>query len=62
VHHLTVDEDLALVGVVQPVQDVHQGALAGAVLAEQGRHLTTSHHEVDIVVGDDTREPFGDPA
>ena len=34
-HGRVVDEDLALVGVVQPVEDVHQRGLAGAVLAEQ---------------------------
>ena len=34
-----VEEDLALVGRGQPVQDVHQGRLAGAVLAEQGVDL-----------------------
>ena len=35
VHRLAVDQDLALVGLVEPVEDVHQGGLAGAVLAEQ---------------------------
>ena len=39
VHRLVVDQDLALVGLDQPVQDVHQGGLAGAVLAEQGVDL-----------------------
>ena len=36
---LPVEQDLALVRLQQPVQDVHQGRLAGAVLAEQGVHL-----------------------
>ena len=36
---LAVEQDLALVRLQQPVQDVHQGRLAGAVLAEQGVHL-----------------------
>ena len=34
-----LDDDLALVGVVQAVEDVHQRRLAGAVLAEQRMHL-----------------------
>ncbi len=41
-----VDEDLALVGGVQPVEHVHQGALAGAVLAEQGDELALGDGEV----------------
>jgi hypothetical protein len=40
---LAVQQDLALVGLQQPVQDVHQGRLAGAVLAEQGVHLARGH-------------------
>ena len=36
---LALDEDLALVGVVEAVEDAHQGRLAGAVLAEQRVHL-----------------------
>ena len=35
-----VDEDLAVVGVVEPVQHVHERALAGTVLAEQRVDLT----------------------
>ena len=37
---LPVDPDLALVRLVETVEDVHQRRLAGAVLAEQGVHLT----------------------
>ena len=34
--------DLALVGLVEAVEDVHQRRLAGAVLAEQGVHLAAA--------------------
>ena len=34
--HLVVEEDLALVGLVQAVEHVHERRLAGAVLTEQG--------------------------
>jgi hypothetical protein len=37
---LAIQQDLALIGLQQPVQDVHQGRLAGPVLTEQGVHLT----------------------
>ena len=50
---LAVDDDLALVGVVEAVEDVHQRRLAGAVLAEQRVHLAAAEIEVDVVVRDD---------
>ena len=59
---LAVHQDLALVGLVEPVEDVHQGRLAGAVLAEQGVHLARPQVEVDVVVGDDSRKALRDPA
>ena len=60
-HRLTVDPDLALVRVVQPEQDVHQGRFAGAVLAEQGVDLAATNGELDAVVGDDAGESLDDP-
>ena len=56
------DHDLALVGVVQPVEDVHQGRLAGAVLAEQRMHLALAEVEADVVVRDDARKALRDVA
>ena len=58
---LPVDEDLPLIRLVQAVEDVHQGALAGAVLAEQRVDLARFHGQVDAVVGDERAEAFGDP-
>ena len=55
---LAVDEHLALVGVVEPVEDRHQGRLAGAVLPQQGVHLAALQVEVDPVVGYDRAEPL----
>ena len=54
------DEDRALIGGVQTVEDVHQGRLTGAVLAEQAVDLTGLHDEVDVIVGDETAEPLRD--
>ena len=61
-HFLAVQEDLALVRVVEPVEDAHERRLAGAVLAEQGMDLTTDELEVDVVVGERTREALRDSA
>jgi hypothetical protein len=40
--------DGAGVGTHEPDEDVHQGALAGAVLPEQGVDLARRHVEVDV--------------
>ena len=57
-----VQRDLTLVGRGQPVQDVHQGRLPGAVLAEQRVDLARPHVEVDRIVCDDARISLRDAA
>ena len=59
---LAVDQDLALVRLEEPVEDVHQRGLAGAVLAEQAVDLTRLDGQVDVVVGDERAEALGDAA
>ena len=61
-HRLPVHEDLARVRGVEPVEDAHQGRLAGAVLAEQGVYLAAPQVEVDVVVGEHARELLRDSA
>ena len=56
-----VEQDLALVRDGQPVQDVHEGRLAGAVLAEQGVDLAGPQVEADVVVGEHAGIAFRDP-
>ena len=46
----------------EPVQDVHQRGLAGAVLADQRVNLTVLDAEVDVVVGEHARKLPGDAA
>ena len=57
-----VDHDRAVVGLLHPVQDLHQGRLAGAVLADQCVDGALPHRDVDVVVGDHAREALPDPA
>ena len=59
---LPVQEHLALVGLVEPVEDVHQRRLARAVLAEERVHLALAEVEVDRVVREDAREALRDAA
>ena len=54
------EADLALVGLVEPVEDVHERRLARAVLPEQGVHLALAQVEVDAVVRDQRAEALGD--
>ena len=61
-HRFAVEHDLALVRVVEPVEDVHQRRLAGPVLPEQRVDLAALQLEVDRVVRDQRAEALGDPA
>ncbi len=58
----TVDGHRSRVGGVVAVDYLHQGALAGPVLAQHGMHLTALYHHVDAIVGDHTGEGLGDAA
>ena len=58
----TVDEDLALVGLVRTGEDLDQRRLAGAVLAEQAVHLAGTDLEVDAVEGPGAGELLDDAA
>ena len=59
---LALDPNLALLGRVEPVEDVHQRRLARPVLAEERVHLAPPEVEADVVVGNDAREALRDPA
>ena len=55
-----VEDDLALVRPVQAVEHVHQGRLAGAVLAQERMDFSPTEIEVDRVVGHDPGEALRD--
>src|SRR5262249_33492051 len=54
--------DGSRVRVVVPVQDFHQRALAGSVFSEHRMDFATKDIEVDVVVGEDTREALRNSA
>ena len=65
----TIEADLgaahpnaASVGLVQTEHDVHQGALAGAVLAKQAVNFALVEGQADVFVGDHAGEGLGDVA
>ena len=57
-----IDVDRSLVRGQQPVQDVHEGRLAGTVLTEQAMDAPGNDVEVDVVVGRKRPESLRDSA
>jgi hypothetical protein len=57
---LSEQGDLTLVRPVEAGEDVREGRLAGAVLAEQRVNLAGGGLEVDVLVRDDRRESLCD--
>jgi hypothetical protein len=52
----SLDQHLAAVRLHHPGQDIHQGRLAGAVLADQRMHLARREIEEDVVESDGRTE------
>ena len=55
-----VDPDDPVLRAVEPGEDVHKGALAGPVLAEECMDLARAEVEVDVVVREHAREGLDD--
>ncbi len=55
-----IDQDLAFVGAVKAVEHLHDGALAGAVFAQQRQDLAFADLQRDILVGDHLGKVFAD--
>ncbi len=61
-YDLTVQPNLALVRLIEAVENLHQRALARAVLAQQGVNFARAHVEINPVASQHTGEAFGDAA
>ena len=59
VRQLIVDVDLALIGIVNAGDHVHQRCLAAAVFAQKGQDLAAADLHGDILVCRDPAEGFG---
>ena len=59
-HRLAVDGDFAFVGQLNAAQDLHQRALASAVLAHQRQHFAGPERERNTLQCDHAREALGD--
>jgi hypothetical protein len=54
-------ENLAVIGRIEAVENIHQGGLASPILAEQRVNLALTQVKIDAGVGDDSRESLDDP-
>src|SRR2546421_6824815 len=59
-YRLAIDPDFATVRADEPVKNVHQRALARAVLADQGMDFALPDFEVDVIVGEDAGKLLDD--
>ncbi len=59
-HLVPVDQDLTLVGRIQPVEDAHQRCFTGSVFAQQSVNLAGRQLKIDLIVGHYRPKPFGD--
>jgi hypothetical protein len=57
---LAVDEDVAVVGLVEAVEDRHEGGFAGAVFADDAVNGALADLQVDVPVGVDEAEALVD--
>ena len=57
---IPVDQHLAFVGVVETVNDAHQGRLAGAIFADDAVNAAFTNLKVDLLVGVHVAEPLID--
>ena len=60
VHYFPVDADFAFFGLVQAVEDIHQGGFTRTVFPQQGVDLPRFHHQVNVVIRHQGAETLGD--
>ena len=61
-HRFAVDEERPFVGPLHAREDLHEGALAGAVLADHCEHLARADRRVDAVEGEHAAEALREAA
>jgi hypothetical protein len=57
---LTIEDDLAAIRLIDPGEDLHQGALAGAVLPDQPEDFAGMDFEANVLQGEHAGEALGD--
>jgi hypothetical protein len=54
-------DNLALVGLLDAIDDFNQGTFARAILTQQGMDITRPNAEIDRIIGEATGELLADP-
>jgi hypothetical protein len=57
---LTIEDDLAAVRLIDPREDLHQGAFAGAVLSDEPEDFAGMDFEADVLQSEHAWEALGD--
>lgn len=57
---LPVQKDLALSGLVEADEDIHERRFPRAVLSEERMYLALGDGEIDVLIGVKVAEPFAD--
>jgi hypothetical protein len=56
----SVQDDASFIWLIQAIEKIHQGGLAGTILTEKSMNLTRLHHKGNAVVGDNGTKALGD--
>ena len=59
-YRFSVDAYRALIGAVQPIEDVHEGGFPGSVLAQEAQNFSGGDGEVDVAIGGNSMKGFED--
>ena len=59
---LVIQQNLSLIGLVQAVENIHQGRLARAIFTQKGVDLTGLNNQVDRVIGHQLAKALGNAA
>ena|SRR5438552_14713806 len=57
-----IDHNLALIGRVEAVEDVHNGGLTGAVFADDCMNGSVGNGEADVIIGEHFAKALADSA
>ena len=60
INFLPMEIDFSPILLLETIEDVHQGCLAGTILSQHAVNLSLTNVEVDVVVGKNARELLGD--
>ena len=55
---LAVNEDTALIRLVQTIQNIHQRRFPGAVFPQQGQHFSSGNVNADMVIAENSGKPL----